>query len=233
MSEAMTVESLIDAYWQMRGFYTRQRFTYQPGDAGYYSDIDVLAYNARTNEMVFAESKAHGGKGKIKNGVLDDKYYKNLVEGEHAVNDDLHKFIWGVIRIVRDKEELFPNEISKTTRIIIHFVSTIYYSKSHRIVEKITEFVSSAIRGVLKKKVDVEVRIETHFDVLINLIEFVKNDEQGKRYGVPVLDIIRELNRHLGLLGNVTKEPKNRKKGKNQGHIVANKERIRQVLELL
>ena len=68
MAEAMTVESIIEGYWQLKKFFTRIRHPYfvkQEKGSGW-SDIDVVAYHPKKKELVLCESKAHGGRIVIK-----------------------------------------------------------------------------------------------------------------------------------------------------------------------
>lgn len=59
MAEAMTVETIVEADWQMRGFWTRLRFPLQT-PKGAWSDIDLIAYNPEDRHLVIAESKVRG-----------------------------------------------------------------------------------------------------------------------------------------------------------------------------
>jgi hypothetical protein len=54
MAEAMTVETIVEADWQMRGFWTRLRFPLQTPKGGW-SDIDLVAYNPEDQHLAIAE----------------------------------------------------------------------------------------------------------------------------------------------------------------------------------
>jgi len=238
MAETMTVESLIDAYWHIKKFFTRPRFSYQPyTDKKYYSDVDVLAYKPSTFEMVFAESKAHGGKQAVKNAKLDAKFLTGLRSRKNPGRDDLTKFIKDVIRVVNKKEDIFPNDKQKVRKVIIHFVSTQYYNTSKGMLDKVQDYIKGKItRAMGDKTLTVELRIETHFDIIIKLIQEVKEDTQGKRYGIAILDIIRELNRHLNIQREISKKGKSKKKtsrskeSTNSAHFRKNRNAIKEVL---
>src|SRR4030067_228141 len=64
MSEAMTVETIVEADWQMRGLWTKLRYPLQTSSGGW-ADIDILAYNPESRELVIAESKVRGPKKTI------------------------------------------------------------------------------------------------------------------------------------------------------------------------
>jgi hypothetical protein len=61
MAESMTVETIVEADLQLRGFWTRLRFPLRTKKGGW-SDIDVLGYQPERQELVLAESKGRGPK---------------------------------------------------------------------------------------------------------------------------------------------------------------------------
>ena len=61
MSEVMTSESIIEAEWLLKGYWTKPRFAFQT-EGGDWSDIDVLAYHPEQKHLVVAESKVQTGK---------------------------------------------------------------------------------------------------------------------------------------------------------------------------
>ena len=61
MSEAMTVETIVEAYWRLQGYWTKLRFPFQTQGRGW-SDIDVLAYHPEKKVFVISESKVRGPK---------------------------------------------------------------------------------------------------------------------------------------------------------------------------
>src|SRR5205809_817540 len=64
MAEVMAVEAIIDAYWQLQGFWTKSRFAFQTAGRGW-SDVDVLAYHPKNQQLVIAELKVQGVKKAI------------------------------------------------------------------------------------------------------------------------------------------------------------------------
>ena len=67
MSEAMTTESIVEAEWVLKGYWTKTRFPFKikTEKGSGWSDVDVLAYNPETNHLVISESKARGRKNRI------------------------------------------------------------------------------------------------------------------------------------------------------------------------
>ncbi|WP_048129559.1 MULTISPECIES: hypothetical protein [unclassified Methanosarcina] len=61
----MAVETVIDAYWQFQGYWTKLRHPIQT-KKGEWPDIDVLAYNPKENELIICESKVIGEKNLIR-----------------------------------------------------------------------------------------------------------------------------------------------------------------------
>ncbi|MBU4185423.1 MAG: hypothetical protein KKI12_06545 [Proteobacteria bacterium] len=64
MSEAMTSESIVEAEWLLKGYWTKMRFAFQT-DKGGWSDVDILAYHPESKHLVISESKVRGPKGVI------------------------------------------------------------------------------------------------------------------------------------------------------------------------
>src|SRR5271157_1174710 len=80
MAEAMTVETIVEADWQMQGFWTKVRFPFRTPKGGW-ADIDVLAYNPESKELVVGESKVRGPKRDIYAFTAEtQKRYGNILE---------------------------------------------------------------------------------------------------------------------------------------------------------
>jgi hypothetical protein len=205
MSEIMTVESIIDAYWQTQNYFTKPRFFYATTNNGN-SDIDVLAYDAINNSVVFAESKAHGGKSKLKHGEISEKTYEQVKAGENSYAnkktvDDFLKFITDVKYLIgQDNDVNFPFDFTNIKKLTLHFVTTTEYLKNMETIKNIESELKAYINKKHKlPKIKIEIIIETHFDVLVKIIKALNSETRGKRYGHPVLDILREFNRYLRL----------------------------------
>jgi hypothetical protein len=57
--------------------------------------------------------------------------------------------------------------------------------------------VRSKVRRKLPRIKNLEVRLDTTFELFCNVIDLEEKRNQGKRYGNPVIDIARELNRYF------------------------------------
>ena len=64
MAEAMTAEMILDAYWQLEGFWTKPRYPFKT-PSGSWSDVDLLAYAPEKRHLVIAESKVCGTKDQL------------------------------------------------------------------------------------------------------------------------------------------------------------------------
>src|SRR3990172_2998720 len=86
MSEAMTVETIVEAYWQMQGgYWTRLRYPFQTKKSGW-SDIDILAYNPEKKILVIAESKVRGPKRDVYVYTKDSKKkYGDIFDFDYGV----------------------------------------------------------------------------------------------------------------------------------------------------
>lgn len=207
----MTVETVIDAYWQLQGYWTKLRYQYKI-ERGW-SDIDVIAYHPLKKELVIAESKVRGRKhliraytsevrsGEIslidfdrkKDGSLD---YLSFIEN---LNPSMLKEIYSSLNI--------PNE----TKIIVHLVSNYYIEES--ILSDAEEELREEINKRIGSSYTVErVKIDTTFDVFCEIIKQEEKINQGKRYGHPVIDIAREINRYMN--PTVIRKKNERKSGK-------------------
>ena len=71
------------------------------------------------------------------------------------------------------------------------------YFVSIEVLPDAIETVTAYVRPMVPTSVKVEIRLETTFDVICRIIEAERNTGQGRRYGHPVIDIARELNRYL------------------------------------
>jgi hypothetical protein len=213
MSEVMTVESILDAYWQTQNHFTKPRFFYTTGNNGN-SDIDVLAYDATNNSLVLVESKAHGGKSVLKHGEINSKTLNKVKKGEvnydgKKTDDDFLKFCADIKYLIKNHtEKKFPFVFSKLKKITIHFVSTVTYKKDEQVIKDLENHMEGFIKDNCKlSDIKIEFIIETHFDVIIKIIQALKKENRGKRYGHPVLDILREFNRYLGIQSENDEKP--------------------------
>ncbi|TGC09457.1 hypothetical protein [Methanolobus halotolerans] len=202
MAEAMTVETIIQAYWDIKGYWTKMRV---PIKVGGWTDIDVVAYNPMKKELVLAESKVRSTKHTIRayteeladSGVnfldFDRKYGKSYkTTGKLYYLSFIEKIDNDFLDLVFDKLGIPKDDI----KISIHFVSN-YYVK-----EALLESAQNEIRDEINKHISSpyfvdRVLVQTTFDVLCDIISEEEKSIVGRRYGHPVLDIAREINRYM------------------------------------
>lgn len=202
MAEAMTVETIIQAYWDIKGYWTKLRV---PIKVGGWTDIDVVAYNPLKKELVLAESKVRGNKHALK--VYTNEFHAHSENNSFLSFDKLYgkdgkydylSFIERLDAKFMDsifKELSLPKENIET--ISFHLVSNYY------IEENLLESAQNEVKDEMNKLLDGsgysihEVIIQTTFDVLCEIISKEEMNEQGRRYGHPVLDIAREINRYM------------------------------------
>lgn len=221
MAEAMTVESMIQAYWHMEHYFTIPRFSFlkERIDGSGYSDIDLLAFKTaqwidpetKTNIdddrgktiLVLCESKAHGEKNKIK---YDDYKKEKFIDfdslKDEANQHDLIKFYFNVDYIITHGSLNNLINLNNLDILKLQFISTALFCNEDIIVKSI----ENKIRELFIDKYKftnptflVKLEITTHFDIINKLFAQVQKDETGKRYGNPVLDFVRELNRYINV----------------------------------
>lgn len=195
MSEAMTVETIIEAYWQMQGFWTRTRFPLQTR-AGGWSDIDVLAYKPESRALVIAESKVRGPKKAVFAYTKDSrKRYGNILDYDWHDDDYLY---FGFLRHIKQActtETIFRNFDRMVRKLIVHLASNYAISDEVKLHAEATVY--KKIRKAVPERIALEVRLDSTLDVISKIITLENENTQGRRYGHPVIDIARELNRYM------------------------------------
>ena len=196
MAEAMTVETIVEADWQMRGYWTKLRFPLQT-QKGSWSDIDVLAYNPETRVLVIAESKAQGTKKQVYCYTKDtQKQYGSILKYDRGKDDyDNYFSFLQHIKLACKDGVIFSDFGKMVNKLIIQLVS------NYVILDDVKPDAESAVLERVHKDVPdgvkVEIRLESALDVISRIIEAENVKEQGRRYGHPVIDIARELNRYM------------------------------------
>jgi len=204
MSEVMTVESIIEAEWQLRGYWTKTRFAFRT-EKNQWSDADVLAYHPEEKKFVIAESKARGPKKKVFafNEQTKGKYGSILEFSTHINSKKTNHFdfIRHLYRICSDGV-VFSDFGKMVDTLVVQHVSN--YAIVDDLKEEARECVLEAARQNLSKcnpappkKLKIEVQLDTTLQVVARIIESENKHEQGRRYGHPVLDMAREINRYL------------------------------------
>ena len=218
MSEAMTIENILEAYWILEagGYWTQTRFPFQTEKGGW-SDFDSIAYSPQKKHLVISEAKAQGKKKTI---------YVTYFSSEHKFKSLLEKFgksdsYLSFIQKIRDglpnnlKERIrsdAPEKQIQIKKLTIQLVSNwIFY------LEDAEQDVSGIKRGKecmkneLKNMInefdwiknpnsnirveEVECLIDTPIEIFAEILKRENCNEQGRRYGNDILDLARELNR--------------------------------------
>jgi len=195
MSEAMVTERIVEAYWMIQRYWTYVRYPFQTKSGGW-SDIDVLGFNSRRNELVIAESKVRGPKKNLYAYTEDTRSnYGTILEYD---GDKYFTFLNDIGHFLEN--DSWMNELMPTIkRLTVQLVSNYYVDESvkqHAIKDVEKEF-KEKIKESIKRPIEVSFRMDTTFDIICKLIEEENSNSQGRRYGHPVLDMIRELNRYM------------------------------------
>jgi hypothetical protein len=206
MAEVMAVEAIIDAYWQLQGFWSKPRFAFQTLEGGW-SDTDVLAYHPENRHLVIAESKVQGNKKLVMafTSEIQKKLKHTFFEHEQG---DYFKFVNHVGIICGKVFKSFPAMVQTLT---IQLVSNYYLSDD--VKENTVNQVRAHVVTLLKHD-NVKVLLQTTLEVFAEIIRLERVLDQGKRYGNPVIDIARELNRYtdpgIRMAGRDTQEIRKR-----------------------
>jgi hypothetical protein len=189
MSEPMTSEMILDAYWQLKGFWTKPRFPFRTPSGGW-SDIDLLAYAPEEKHLVISESKVRGGKDQV-------YVYAPAPEGPDILQWDQDNYFAFLRHVggICAKGVVFNDFTGQVKKLTIQLVSNYYLSDD--ILPKTEEFVRSSVKPQVPPGVDLDVKLQTTFDIICQIIVLERKKAQGRRHGHPVIDIARELNRYM------------------------------------
>lgn len=191
MAEAMTVETIIEADWQMRGFWTRLRFPLQTPKGGW-SDIGLITYNPEDRHLVIAESKVRGPKKDI---YAFTKYTKESCGDILTYDEDDYFHFLRHIGLACADGTIFKNFKSMVKILTVQHVSNCYIS------EDIKEYAECSVRNCLineiPRGVEHRIQLETTLDLILRIITNENSSGHGKKYGHSVINIAREINRYL------------------------------------
>jgi len=191
MSEAMTVETIVEAYWRLQGYWTKLRFPFQTQGRGW-SDIDVLAYHPEKKIIVISESKVRGPKRAV-------YAYTNFSREKYGdifkYDDSNYLGFLEQVKLICSDEVVFRKFSKMVDRITIQLVSNYYIDDS--VMEKVKDDIYRKIKNSIPSGIEIEIRLDTTFHIICQIIKLEKSSLQGRRYGHPVIDIARELNRYL------------------------------------
>ena len=206
MAEAMTVELVIDAYWSLKRYWTHPRFSFQTQKGGW-SDFDVIAYHPSDKVLVVSESKVRGRATDVfafnpytKKHIKTKNGSSNFAEWEGGPKDYLNfisniHYVWED-NLIFDSRKKFKESVSK---LIIQLVSN--YEIAPELLtdskESITGLFFSRATGCPLRKKAISIDLTTPFDLYCEIQSTIMKKPQGRRYGNPILDLARELNRFL------------------------------------
>jgi hypothetical protein len=191
MAEAMTVETIVEAYWQIQGYWTKVRFPFQTNLKGW-SDIDILAYNPNKKDLIVSESKVRGPK---KNVFAYTKHTREAYGNIFDYDGDNYLSFLNHASIITNDGVLFDDFSRMVKSISFQLVSN--YFVDDDVKEKVLTEVIKKIRKSIPESVEYNIRLDTTFDIICEIIELENKNPQGRRYGNPILDIAREINRYM------------------------------------
>lgn len=181
--EAMAAESLVASAWELDGFLTKLRCPVRT-ESGQASDIDVIGINA-AGIVRLAECKVPWGARHIQ--VIQD----DLPEGWLASAANIER-LWNA------PPEWFPRQVEELEFWLcanLWFPDEESEKRAHNnVYQYVRPLCPHGLRGKLS------IKIKSTRDVLLNVISGVKGrvivEGQGRRFGQPVLDTVRELVRY-------------------------------------
>ncbi|MBI4204738.1 MAG: hypothetical protein HY527_06905 [Betaproteobacteria bacterium] len=195
MAEIMTVESIVEADWQMQGFWTKVRYPLRTKN-GSWSDIDILAYKPESRELVIAESKVRGPKKAVYAYTkASQQRYGTILEYDIHGNDQLYFGFLEHIKLACEGRAIFDGFSRMVSKLIVQLVSN--YVIDDDVKPNAIAAVKKQIRKDVPKTIDLDIRLESTLDVIARIIKNENVSLQGRRYGHPVIDIARELNRYM------------------------------------
>lgn len=191
MAEVMTVEMILEADWILQGFWTKPRFPLRTTN-GDWSDIDVLAYSPEAQHLVISESKVCGPK----NMVYAYTAYTQAQYGDILAydGDNYFKFLRHIARVC-ESGVVFSDFQRMVKRLTVQLVSNCFVSED--VKPAAIQAIEARIRPDVCEGITLDVRLETTLEVICRILAWEDERIQGRRYGHPVIDIARELNRYL------------------------------------
>ncbi len=193
MAEVMAVESMVEAEWILEGgYWTKLRFPFQLAN-GSWSDIDVLSYQPEKKHLVISEVKVRGPKQWVGAYTEDTKQnYGSILDYD---GNNYFSLIRHLPRCCEDGV-VFDSFARSVKRLTFQLVSN--YVIDGLLKAEAEQEVADAIKespDVPPIKVDVV--LESTLEVMARVIKKERTCNQGRRYGHPLLDMARELNRYL------------------------------------
>lgn len=196
MSEVMTTEAIIEAEWLLAGYWTKPRFVFQT-IKGAWSDVDVLAYHPGKKHLVISESKAQGPKDCVLayTEEMKEKPFCEIAPRYLTFLDHLpilfEKNICKEGGMFKNKKNFKGMVDSVTVQLVCN------YAIEKSIKEDVSKELNNILKNTFRMRVKKNFQLDSTIDVIARLIRDERSSYQGRRYGNPVLDFVREINRYL------------------------------------
>jgi len=151
-----------------------------------------LAYHPEKKIIVISESKVRGPK-------RDVYAYTNFSREKYGdifkYDDSNYLGFLEQVKLICSDEVVFRKFSKMVDRITIQLVSNYHIDDS--VMEKVKDDIYRKIKNSIPSGIEIEIRLDTTFHIICQIIKLEKSSQQGRRYGHPVIDIARELNRYL------------------------------------
>jgi hypothetical protein len=195
VSEAMAVETIVEAYWRLQGYWTKLRFPFQK-ERGGWSDIDILAYHPEKKVLVISESKVRGSKRDI---YAYTKYsreeYGTIFDYDKEKKKENYLAFLRHVKYICSNKTVFGNFRDMVNSLIIQLVSN--YFIDNDVLQGVKRDIFKRIVDSVPARVKTEIRLDTTLAIICEIIRLEEESPQGRRYGHPVIDMARELNRYF------------------------------------
>lgn len=190
MAETMTSESIVEAEWLLMGYWSKMRFAFQTA-GGAWSDVDILSYNPESKHLVISESKVRGPKNSVYAYTQHtSEEYGSIIEYD---GDKYFSFLRHLPKLCEDGV-IFKNFKGMIESLTVQLVSNYVVTQDKKFAA--IKSIDSEIKK-LKIPVAAKVELDSTLSVLGRIIAAERDSGQGRRYGHPVLDIAREINRYF------------------------------------
>jgi len=190
MAEIMTSEAIVEAEWLLAGYWAKPRFAFKT-DNGAWSDVDVLAYHPEMKRLVVSESKVRGSKNHVFAYTAHaKKKYGSIID----YDGDIYFSYLRHLPILCRNGVVFENFKKMVSSVTVQLVCNYFVSADMK--AEVSETLNKKLRKS-RLPCKTHFQLDTTLDVITRIIVAERDSGQGKRYGNPVLDIAREINRNF------------------------------------
>lgn len=196
----MAVEEVVEAYWQLKGYWTKLRYPLNTGKNNYWTDIDVVAYHPKKKELIICESKVKGKNHTVRPYTFEIENHLNIIEFDKRGNGEKKKSDY-LLFIQKMNNEFLHQVLEKLnipeegTKFVVHLVSNYWIEED--IKEEVKKYLMDEINKNVSSCLIDRIEIDTTFDILCKIMEYEEEKNQGKRYGNTIIDVTREINRYM------------------------------------